>query len=828
MSLPESQETGGVLNDGELTETAQALVIISSDHTWLDQIRQLEDPIPYLAYTETEARHYFQSQAGRALPCRLVVIDLAEVTDCIAWIRFLHGCWPQLLVAVVTSIPQWRTARLLHNAGAIDIFAKDMNRTNLENNLKRNLDLQGQVVWEDLMSRMRILCVDNILDQLEVMRDALELEFGTVSVECIHIRGLEDIIELEERLKREWWNFIIMDMALLREDEPANIDKTGLDLVVNSDPVVPKIIYTAYPSYQEWRRAAGQDSDWDLPPACQFISKLERNALDTVIRSIRQVLFNKKSPYLINFDLQVDFTNNLSFQHLVLRLGGLDAAASLNKVNQAAQELSDLFCKLFSDCQSIRISMLPFESPYFVMLEIEAMREIGIAWHGVAQIGTREVISNIQDQWNTYVTPHVKGTSASLDRFSETLNYAGITFHLDGNPRDYCGFPVFYHHSPTEEVIATVKSLFMGTFSEWYTGNRRESAEPLGKLYRQMKNLDGQGHHLLSRLVSILQSSPEIKPTRKPNVLGIRWTKDEVREIALPPADFLDQDDPFDIEDMPELCITAGDFHRQALLIGPQNQIWLMGSPMIGEGFSLRDFISLEAEIMFHLMVYPANEVDQPEQRVLRMLRGWLTPDSLGEEILASGWEAPGRQKALALINTIRHQAWIAGNQTDIRLYYQGLFFHAVEVVLQTSAFPRGREKDAAECAALAVLLLYDRLLNWPDWQLSLKLRAKQIEILKDHPQVRVPWKPEPIELRPMELALIKFMNQRPGKVISYSEILKAVWSDGAAGYENIYALVRGLRKAIEPDPSKPRYLITFKGEGLEYRPDGKPSLERE
>jgi two-component system KDP operon response regulator KdpE len=66
------------------------------------------------------------------------------------------------------------------------------------------------------------------------------------------------------------------------------------------------------------------------------------------------------------------------------------------------------------------------------------------------------------------------------------------------------------------------------------------------------------------------------------------------------------------------------------------------------------------------------------------------------------------------------------------------------------------------------------------------------------------------IRLTPKELELLLFMAQHPGRVLTHRAILKAVWGPHAVDQpEQLRVLVAALRKKIEPDPARPRYITT-------------------
>jgi len=68
----------------------------------------------------------------------------------------------------------------------------------------------------------------------------------------------------------------------------------------------------------------------------------------------------------------------------------------------------------------------------------------------------------------------------------------------------------------------------------------------------------------------------------------------------------------------------------------------------------------------------------------------------------------------------------------------------------------------------------------------------------------------ETIRLTPKEFDLLAFMAQRPGRVLTHRTILKAIWGPHAIDQpEHLRVLLRSLRKKVEHDPSRPRYIET-------------------
>ncbi len=76
------------------------------------------------------------------------------------------------------------------------------------------------------------------------------------------------------------------------------------------------------------------------------------------------------------------------------------------------------------------------------------------------------------------------------------------------------------------------------------------------------------------------------------------------------------------------------------------------------------------------------------------------------------------------------------------------------------------------------------------------------------------------IRLTPTEWHLLEALLRNPGKLLSQKQLLNDVWGPGyanAAGNLRLY--MAQLRRKIEPDPARPRWLITEPGMGYRYQP---------
>jgi DNA-binding response OmpR family regulator len=76
------------------------------------------------------------------------------------------------------------------------------------------------------------------------------------------------------------------------------------------------------------------------------------------------------------------------------------------------------------------------------------------------------------------------------------------------------------------------------------------------------------------------------------------------------------------------------------------------------------------------------------------------------------------------------------------------------------------------------------------------------------------------IETTPTEFKLLAAFVRRPGRVLTRDQLLDEVWGRGTFVTDRVVDnQITNLRKKIEPEPSRPRYLFNVRGVG--YRFDG-------
>jgi len=77
------------------------------------------------------------------------------------------------------------------------------------------------------------------------------------------------------------------------------------------------------------------------------------------------------------------------------------------------------------------------------------------------------------------------------------------------------------------------------------------------------------------------------------------------------------------------------------------------------------------------------------------------------------------------------------------------------------------------------------------------------------------------IQLTPTEYSLLRLLVMHAGKVLTHHQLLREVWGVGFDEETHMLRVnISNLRRKIEPDPTRPRYITTEPGVGYRLRSD--------
>ena len=98
-------------------------------------------------------------------------------------------------------------------------------------------------------------------------------------------------------------------------------------------------------------------------------------------------------------------------------------------------------------------------------------------------------------------------------------------------------------------------------------------------------------------------------------------------------------------------------------------------------------------------------------------------------------------------------------------------------------------------------------------------MRAADVEVDLSKMRVRVDGRG--VELTPTEFHLLATLIREPGGVFTRAKLLDALHGVAVESYERaIDAHVKNLRRKIEPEPARPRYILTVHGVGYRFADD--------
>jgi two-component system KDP operon response regulator KdpE len=78
------------------------------------------------------------------------------------------------------------------------------------------------------------------------------------------------------------------------------------------------------------------------------------------------------------------------------------------------------------------------------------------------------------------------------------------------------------------------------------------------------------------------------------------------------------------------------------------------------------------------------------------------------------------------------------------------------------------------------------------------------------------------IHLTPLEYRVLECLARHPGLIVTQSQLIREVWGPDRIGdTRNLRLCIKNVRNKLEPDPRRPRYLVTETGLGYRLTPDG-------
>jgi DNA-binding response OmpR family regulator len=647
---------------------------------------------------------------------------------------------------------------------------------------------------EDEHMEKIILFMENKIDFLAVHSELLE----RAGYKVLKAPTLE---EAEEALSEKRIHLAIMDIRMLDDDDEHDI--SGL-LLAQKDEYrhVPKIILTAFPSYEYVREALGPASD-GLPPAVGFIHKPEGpQALIQAVEQafVRHVRINGEltirwgwqdevpSPYIVSL-----ISHHLPKERLADWTG----------------EFEDLLRKLFYEKQQVAIGRILWHREGRVCMT-SFVHSIEGAWEQfVVVCGLKSQIEQTIDRCKEFAS--IGGLTGAAAPSAKTLRFAAVAYALpEADLEQVQPFEAFYRTNKIREIKKALECLFEDSLSPWHQGRRiLERKRNLCQLYCERLNLcgDEMSWETLKETIKTLASEalslgPAVVELTEYE-LTVRFPNGDTDSYPNPIHNIRDG---AEVNGAPVVCrITPGTLAGDNILVDQNGRTWLTDFAQTGHSPLLWDFSSIEATIRFDLV--RSTDV----QALHEFERRLLTPARLNERLDVQDMDHQFR-KALGVIQEVRRQASPTPG-ADAASYYRGVFFHALSRV--ANFFPDIRY-TRFELARPVHALLSAAMISGEDHSSA----KGGIEIDTASQQVWVEGRA--VKLSPLEFDLFLYLHDQAGHLCERRAIVEQALKDTYIGDDQeasrINTLIGRLRSKIEPDPDQPRYIVTVRGKG--YRLD--------
>ena len=662
------------------------------------------------------------------------------------------------------------------------------------------------------MAEATILFADNDHDFLETRSEFLVRKGYTV----LKAHSPE---EARAILDHRHVHLAILDIRLTDDSDGGDI--SGLELAQEAAyRPLPKIMLTGFPSVEAVKLAL-RSVVGELPPAVDYISKKGeegKRGPEVLIEAVEQALASRVR---INWDLTIRWGRNRELMppHLV-SLVSPDVSGEW--LADRVGELEDVLRRLFYEYDQVTFGRILTWRPGWVLLTAFACPVEGPEEQFVVACGQRIEVSAEAEHYRSFVPDRAGERAASLLPSAETIHFGAAAYRLGGCPvEQVTTFAGFYHRQPAGTVVGAVDDLFQIALRSWYEKDREERQEPMDVLCQGWLGPDEgalKPAELESRVTGICRAALAAGITGldcSPHRLGLLYP-DGTQFFYPNPAPYLTEGRV--TLSPPTLCgITHGRLDGESVLVDRMGQTWVVDFGETGLAPLVRDFVSLETAIKFDVLA--GADVAQRHELESRLLAtcdlgGDVDTEDVGPEV----------EMALRVIGQIRSRAAdVVG--PEVKPYLMGLFFCAARRILGYRPEFRytSGEMVAFAHALLSMAMLCQRLVAWEDRLRDLPPQASD-SLWIDVANQEVWVEGRQVTLAPVGFRLLRYLYDHANELCRHSDIARDVFDVDFSGLghaeirlmerDHITTNVSRLRRAIEPNPSRPKYVLTVRGVG--------------
>jgi DNA-binding response OmpR family regulator len=633
------------------------------------------------------------------------------------------------------------------------------------------------------MCARRILFVDNDPEFLSTRAEILERAGYQVT-------KVDNLNQAEVALAEYWFHMVILDVRLI--DDYDERDLSGLKLAKqDAHKCIPKIILTKFPEYV-------QDMLDGLSPILEFVAKGEDPQI--LLRSMDRAFANRLH---LNWELLIQFNLHSSVNFLQM-VSLVEIGLTNELVLDRANELEDLFRKIFFENNKIRVDRLLWQRNGRIALVVIAFKENGKPESFLVVCGKKSLIQADLIRYKEYSPKAHAGNGTILVESSETVHFAACIYALTSNSLEkFQTLQEAYRYETEKSLNIVLTGLFQNTLYGWHQGvsisSNEHSLEPL--YFDRLKLSENilASSFFEGRLKYMEHHAPSlgVQFTRAGGKILVRFRFND-KPFTFP--------DPFDVlrrlgspDDVIQLVNVSGNLEGDNVLVGEDGRSWVTDFSEAGLAPMFWNFISLESAIRFDWV--ETTEIFHRYEMEYCLIHSDY--DRLALQDLD-----PSVRKPTRAIQTIRKLATRTVGR-DTASYHRGILFHALRRCVDFDVYAPITSSDLARfihvftsVAMLASLLLDEK-----------KTKGKRLD--NGYPELRIDSSINAVllgekqyRLAPRPFKLLKYLYDNADRVCTNDELrLNVIGENYNPTY--IHTLVGRVRLIIEADPDKAVYLIT-------------------
>ncbi|HKP53206.1 MAG TPA: hypothetical protein VJ183_11210 [Chloroflexia bacterium] len=333
-------------------------------------------------------------------------------------------------------------------------------------------------------------------------------------------------------------------------------------------------------------------------------------------------------------------------------------------------EAKDLIGRLFPDASKVRLA-LETGTTQTLKSAPDADNLTLYAWEDGKEAVILKISSPHQTElevarYSQYIGGRLRGRHyARLKLHMLLWDLGGAVYELLGaSPESTQRFSEYYHEGETGKIIMALETFFLVTWITHYTGERRKQERSLFDAYSEHWGANWRDHLLRG----VTTTAATYRASRRASYINpVRWL---INKVAL-----LDNGDTSDTSDLSGMfeAVTHGALQGDNILADEKyKEIWVINYESVGYGPILRDFTSLEVDILIRIAKFP---VDLSEYNAL--IEALIAPKDLSAPLVGQ-FDDPNIQKAFEVVQSLRRLAFQVTGVRDYRQYYWGLLMNAV------------------------------------------------------------------------------------------------------------------------------------------------------